>query len=169
MAGGGEWLCAPGDREGPATPGKMTGQSLNRKQHYSPSSPPSLILQCADGLPASRASGWVGMKALPSTGQHCPSVEGPALLPPGVAWSQAGGPQEKTPPWPLSLFPLPLPANRLPGLPSQHLTPHAREWQLRPGTLPLVDPKSNSTLAPCPLGTRGPSASLAFVPFIHCQ
>lgn len=59
------------------------------------------------------------MKALPSTGQHCSSVEGPALLLSGVTWSQAEGPQEEPLPTPNpSFFFLSLLANGLPGLPS---------------------------------------------------
>lgn len=83
----------------------------------------SLFLHCTDGLPAGRARGRVGMKALPFAGWHCPPVEVPALLPSGVAWSQPGGPSEKLPTLlvPHS-FPRLLPANRLPGLPSP--TPH---------------------------------------------
>lgn len=74
------------------------------------------------------------MKALPSTGQHCSSVEGPALLLSGVTWSQAEGPQEELLPTPNpSFFSFPyLPMGCLACLP-QNLAPHARAWQLGPG------------------------------------
>lgn len=80
---------------------------------------PSLSLHCADGLPAGIARVWIAMKALPSTGQHCSSFEGPALLPSGVTWSQAEGPQEEPLPTPHpSLFSFPhLPTGCLACLP----------------------------------------------------
>lgn len=119
---GGEWACVPGDREGPAALGEKLRHILNRKQNCYPSSPPSFLLHCADGLPAGRARGWVGRKALLSTGLHCSLAEEPALLPPGVAWSQAGGPREKSSPFPpLSLFQFTcLPTGRLTPSPSPH-------------------------------------------------
>lgn len=58
-------------------------QNLTRKQHSFPFFLPSLSLHCADGLPAGIARGQPARKALPSAGQLCPSVEGPALLPSG--------------------------------------------------------------------------------------
>lgn len=78
-------------------------QSLTRQQHCFPSFLPSLSLHCADGLPAGIARGRIARKALPSTGQLCPSVEGPTLLPSGDTWSPAESPQEE----PLILFPFP--------------------------------------------------------------
>lgn len=94
-------------------------QSLTRQQHCFPSFLPSLSLHCADGLPAGIARGRIARKALPSTGQLCPSVEGPTLLPSGDTWSPAESPQEEPLPIPSPSFcSLSPPANRLPGLPS---------------------------------------------------
>lgn len=76
------------------------------------------------------------MKPLPSPGQHCPPAEGPALLPPGVAQSQAGGTWGEVLSLALSLLPFPcLPSGHLTYLP-HHLTPYARAWRLGVGPCP---------------------------------